>query len=140
MNCKHCNSSHTSKNGTGIFKKTGQRYQKVKCLDCGKESLQPLDQTEKPVIQQKIGMSLSEFRQRHDLNFILKNVLQNLNSDLIYERDDIIKLCKLRPGYPGLNTVLESNEFEDYRGRIAGRVYWSTPKIMEDLKSQGLLT
>jgi hypothetical protein len=142
MNCKYCNSVNTRKNGTGIFKKTGIRYQKVKCKDCGKEYMQSFDQVEaiKPVIQQKIGMSLNEFRQRHDINFILKNVLQNLNNDLVYEKDDIVKMCKLRPGYPGLNMVLESNEFEIYRGRIAGKIYWSSPKIIEELKSQGLLT
>jgi len=140
MICKYCNSSNTRKNGTGIFKRTGIRYQKIKCKDCGKESNQSFDQIETIKPQQKIGMSLNEFRQKHDINFILKNVLKNLTGELVYEKDDIVKMCKLRPGYPGLNMVLESNEFEIYRGRIAGKIYWAAPKIIEELKSQGLLT
>lgn len=137
MNCKSCGSSHVMKNGKDRTKK----FQKYVCMDCKRNFNVPLSgEVSTSPMTLKVGISINEFRQRHDLNFIVGKVLQNLEPDKIYEKSDIVKLCNLRPGYPGLNDVLESNsDFQKYRGRIAGKYYWGTPDVIKSFVNEGIL-
>lgn len=148
--CNRCNNDDLQRYG---HDKGKQRYY---CKNCHYEgivgtqfrlvSLDEKTTIEKVIKKQamnkpKIGISLSEFRNRHDLNHIVGGVLSKLNGDTLYEKDDIVKLCGLRPGYPGLTATLEENkEFNKYRGRVASKTYWGAPHIIENLKQEGLLT
>jgi hypothetical protein len=140
MKCKYCGSENLVKNGT-MKRPSGATYQKTICRDCGRAPIFRIDnQTPKDMNKPKIGLSIDEFRQRHDLNFIVKNVLENLEGDKVYEKADIVRLCNLRAGYPGLNDVLEQNkEFEVYRGKVAGKFYWGKPDVIKELKDEVLL-
>ena len=140
MKCTKCGSSNVVKNG--FDRRAAIHYQKIRCKECGRECYIPLNkenQITKPM-QTKIGITLDEFRQKHDLNFIVSSVLKQLDDKLVYQKEDIIRLCKLRPGYPGLSSVLESKEYENYNGRAGGQIYWGTIDTIRKLKNQGLLT
>ena len=79
MNCKKCNSEKTYKNGKAM--KSGK--QKYHCNDCGYnfEDGSVLRESSKP----KVGMSLDEFRDKHDVEYIIGKTLSQLSKDMIYQ-------------------------------------------------------
>jgi len=134
MKCNKCGGTEFSKNGTRNGK------QKFRCKDCGSESYSEHVEIKEIVkVSDKIGLSLDEFRQKHDVAYIVDNTLSNLDPNTIYEKSDIIRLTGLRPGYPGINNVLESQEFKKYSGRSGGVVYYSSPETISDLKKKGIM-
>jgi hypothetical protein len=145
MNCPNCGSGKTHKNGTGSYT-DGRKYQKLKCLDCGKDTVIPIGETAEKVIETdssklKIGITLNDFRKRHDVLFIVTGVIKSLNGDLLYEKADICKLCKVNITTPGLTSIIQDHkDFEEYRGRTHGKYYWGKPEIIKKLKEEGLLT
>jgi len=144
--CNHCNGDDLQRNG---YKSGKQKY---RCKNCSKEGiipnsfhLVPVDEnstvTNPKTMTNSIGITIAEFREKHDLNFIVNKVLKALDRQHLYEKTDIAKLCKLNPTYPGLRSTLEeTKEFEPYRGRVAGRFYWGHPDIVSQLKNEGQLT
>ena len=140
VKCNACGSTNNRKEGHTRFGK-----QKYKCRDCGKQGTSFTESGAEPknntMVNNKIGISISEFREKHDLNFIVSKVLRTLDQQHLYEKSDIAKLCKLNPTYPNLRATLEeTKEFEGYRGRVAGRYYWGHPEVIEQLKTEGQLT
>ena len=135
MNCPNCNSEKVYKNG----KEPGSGKQKYKCGDCGKSFY---DSYEKgPVITKSkpaVGISLTEFRAKFDVDFIVKETVEKLDPNVIYEKNDIIKLSGLRPGYPGLSATIEAQK--NYYGKIGSTLYFSHPRTIEELKSQAKLS
>lgn len=87
----------------------------------------------------KMGISIDEFRKRHDVVFIMSEVFKTLDDDTFYEKSDIIKMSGLRPGYPGLSTVLESAEFKKYSGRAGGQTYYARTELIDKMKDEGIL-
>jgi len=133
MKCVDCGSTHIIKNG---IKNGRQQY---KCRDC-KSCKTPIDadQVIKPKLQ-KMGISIDEFRKRHDVQFILSQVFEKLEDDIFYEKSDILKMTGLRPGYPGMSTILESADFKKYSGRAGGQTYYAKPELIERMKNDGIL-
>ena len=129
MNCKHCQSENTFKNGRdGHTKK-----QTYVCKDC-KRSFTVGDT---PDGKPKVGISLEEFRDKHDVEYIICKTLDNLDKDLIYEKADLIKLSGLPYSAQGLSTILEAKSI--YYGKIGGKVYYSHPDTIKMLKEQAKL-
>jgi len=140
VKCNACGSTNNRKEGHTKFGK-----QKYKCKDCGRQgtdfTVNGTEPNNKIITNNKIGISIAEFREKHDLNFIVSKVLKTLDRQHLYEKADIAKLCKLNPTYPGLRSTLEEvKEFDKYRGRVAGRYYWGHPEVIEQLKNEGQLT
>lgn len=134
IECNKCGSVNYMKYG----KVRGR--QRYKCNDCKHEFLSNSQVKNEPMVN-KIGITLNEFRERHDLNFIVSKAFQQLDKNHLYEKADITKLCNLRPGYPGLNDVLEQNkDFARFRGKVAGKNYWGHPEVIQQLKAEGQLT
>ena len=137
VTCNNCGSDHVWKNG---HRNNKQLY---KCAKCKKEGSIPSafnggEQT-KPV--SSIGISISEFREKHDLNFIVTKILKTLDRKLLYEKSDVAKLCKLNPTYPNLRATLEeTKDFEQHRGRVASKFYYGHPDTILQLKEEGQLT
>jgi hypothetical protein len=130
MKCKHCDSDNTNKNGHDP--ENGKQV--YKCRDCGKTFR---DSTKPSKAKPKVGMTLDQFRDKHDVEYIITKTLDSLASDLVYEKNDIIKLSGLSHGTPGMTAILESKS--QYYGKIGGKVYFSHPKTIKDLKEQAKL-
>lgn len=129
MNCKKCQSDKTHKNGKA---KSGK--QKYKC-ECGYNFEE--DTVPRGGIKHKVGMSLTEFRERHDVDYIVQKTLDGLDPDIIYEKNDICKLTCLRPGYPGLAPTIENQK--KYYGKVGSTMYFSHPDTIAKLKKDAKL-
>ena len=137
MNCPKCNSK-ANKDGKDL-----KGVQKYKCTNCKynfRETTADKANGEEKPVSKKIGMTLDEFREKHDVDFIVQKALDRLEKDMIYEKSDIIQLTGLRAGYPGLSATLEAAEFKRYRGRAGGITYWSHPKTIDELREQAKIT
>lgn len=132
MNCTKCQSDKTYKNGKE--KKTGK--QKYYCKDCGYnfvDGVVPKQSISKP----KVGISLEEFRNKHDVEYIITKTLDKLDKNLVYEKADLIKLSGLPYSAQGLSTILETKS--QYFGKTGGKVYYSHPDTIRALKEQAKL-
>ena len=131
MKCPYCNSEKTYKNGSA------NGVQQYKCTNCGKyfrgSSLS------QPSKISKIGMSVKDFREKFDVEYIVDKTLKTLDRSTIYEKSDIYKLTGLRAGYPGLAATLEDKKFQDYRGRVGGKDYFSHPDTIKELIETAIL-
>jgi len=130
MNCPKCNSEKNHKNG-----KERSGKQKYHCTACGYNFTSD-SVMKKPTPH--VGISLTEFRSKFDVDFITKETLDKLDPNVIYEKNDIIKLSGLRPGYPGLSATIEAQK--DYYGKIGSTLYFSHPNTIAELKSQAKLS
>ena len=124
------------KNGT--YMKNGERRQKYKCSKCGYET-KNIEETEIKEPGQKIaGITEEQFRAKFDLNFIVGKKCKELQKGIYLSMSEFIKLCGITPG-SGYRQVLEHPDFDSYRGRIRGEVYWSHPESIAKMKSEGIL-
>ena len=85
----------------------------------------------------KIGMSLNEFREKFDVDFIVDKTLTKLDPNIIYEKNDICKMTGLRPGYPGLTQTIENQK--QYYGKVGSTMYFSHPDTIRKLKQEAKL-
>jgi len=130
MDCPKCKSTKTHKNG----KEKGTGKQKYKCTACGYNYVDGI----KPQFEhKKIGMTLDEFRDKHDIEHIIKKTLAKLEKDLIYQKDDIVKLAGISYGAQGLGPILEAQS--PYYGKTGGKVYYSHPDTIKMLKDKAKL-
>ena len=137
MDCKRCGGL-MNKNGT--FLKNGERRQKYKCSKCGYEIRQMdevLEIAEEPV-QKSAGLTEEQFRAKFDLTFIVKKKCLELQKGIFLTMGEFIKLCGITPG-SGYRQVLEHPDFDNYRGRIRGDIYWSHPESITKMKTEGIL-
>jgi DNA-directed RNA polymerase subunit RPC12/RpoP len=135
MKCPNCGSEKLMKNGR--YKNGAQQYV---CKDCGKNFNENTALKPQPVMEKKsqIGMTLEQFRQKHDVDYIVERTLKTLVKDRVYEKTDVIKLTGLRSGYPGLSLALENAT--DYKGKAGGVNYWGHPDTIGQLKLEGTMT
>ena len=135
MKCPQCKETELSRNGHD--RATGK--QQYRCKSCGKsfntDTAYYGDIKETP---RKIGMTITEFREKHDVDYIVLEALRKLQKGVVYEKADMYALTGLRAGYPGLSAALENAT--EYRGRSNGTSFWGHPVEMAELKQQGLLT
>ena len=135
MICKRCE-SRMVKNGT--YMKNGERRQKYKCSKCGYET-KNIEETEIKEPEQKIaGITEEQFRAKFDLNFIVGKKCKELQKGIYLSMSEFIKLCGITPG-SGYRQVLEHPDFDSYRGRIRGEIYWSHPESITKMKTEGIL-
>jgi len=132
MKCSRCQSESTHKNGKSI---TGK--QKYRCNDCGYNFEEGVTPREAAPVKHKVGMSLDEFRDKHDVEYIINKTLDKLDAGVIYEKADLVKLSGLPYSAPGLTTILESNT--RYYGKISSKIYYSHPDTIKMLKDQAKL-
>ena len=129
MNCKYCDSEKTYKNG---FADTGKQV--YMCRDCNRTfSEGSADRKFKP----KVGMTLDQFKDKFDVEHIVKKTLSQLDKDIIYQKDDIVKLAGISYGAQGLTPILEAQT--SYYGKIGGKTYYSHPDTIKMLKEQAKL-
>jgi len=162
MKCKSCGSSNTVKNGLDARAKTPT--QKVKCKDCGFESRyilvdekgndesisgavsgKELDLTGAAVVGPevklpgaKLGITEAELRRKHDASFIILTAAEGLKEGVYLTDYEFMQLCKLNAN-AGYRRITDQDQFDKYRGRAQKIIYWSHPKSIEKMKSQGVL-
>lgn len=132
MRCKKCGSD-SYKNG-----RTKEGNQKYRCKSCGynfEESTTPRNGTQP---SKRIGMTIDDFRKKHDVDYIVEQTLNKLDKGIIYEKNDVVNLSGLRAGYPGLSAALENAT--THKGRAGGVNYWAHPDTIEELKRQAIMT
>ena len=127
MECPKC-SSKVTKNGTDLGR------QKYRCTAC-KHSF--VDHSSS-IVKHKVGMSLDEFKERFDVDYIVQKTLDKLEANMIYEENEVKKLTGLRPGFPGLTDTLKAAK--EYQGRAGGSVYFSHPDTIKRLKDDAKMT
>ena len=132
MNCTKCQSDKTFKNGKEV--KTGK--QKYYCRACGYNFVDGVVPRHKPS-PAKVGMTLEEFRNKHDVEHIITKTLNKLDKNIVYEKADLIKLSGLPYSAQGLSTILETKG--EYFGKTGGKIYYSHPDTIRTLKEQAKL-
>ena len=136
MICKRCESQMV-KNGT--YMKNGERKQKYKCSKCGYETKlgDTVEVAQRPA-EKIAGITEEQFRAKFDLNFIVGKKCKELQKGIYLSMSEFIKLCGITPG-SGYRQVLEHPDFDSYRGRIRGDIYWSHPESISKMKTEGIL-
>lgn len=132
MICPRCKSEKAHKNGKAH--KTGR--QKYFCTEC-KYNFEDGSSLRAKVLPSKVGMTLDEFRDKHDTEYIIKRTLEKLEVDMIYQKDDIVKMAGISYGMQGLGPILESQT--NYYGKTGGKVYYSHPDTIKMLKDKAKL-
>ena len=135
MKCPECGSTSHMKDG----KEPETKIQRYKCKDCrryfNENTAIKTDTMEK---KSTVGMTLDQFREKHDVDYIVEKTLKTLSKGKIYEKTDVIKLTGLRTGYPGLSAALENAT--EYKGKAGGVSYWGHPDDIAQLKLEGTMT
>ena len=87
----------------------------------------------------KRGVSVTEFREKHDVMIILRKGVRNLRKGELLTIAEFAHDLKL-PGGVGYKDKLLLDEFEPYRGRVtANDVRWGHPDDIAELKRDRLL-
>jgi transposase-like protein len=149
--CKKCGSSNTVRNGLDV--KAKSPTQKVKCKHCNYESRYLLSELDGPIdltgvavvdpeVKQpantKMGITEAELRKKHDASYIILTAAENLKEGVYLTDYEFLQLCKLNAN-AGYRRITDQDQFDKYRGRAQKIIYWSHPKSIEKMKSQGVL-
>ena len=137
MNCPKCG-SRASRNG---FRNGRQQWKctNKKCRHFFR-SQEDIDGKLQIKLKHKmVGLSIDDFRKRNDVVYILSLVPPKFEDEVVYEKSDIITLAKLSPGFPGINTVLESEEWKQYSGRAGSKTWYAKAELITKLKSEGIM-
>ena len=85
------------------------------------------------------GISEVDLRQRFDPLFQLREGVQKLKVGTYYTDSEFREVI-VKSRHVGYRSRSESPEFEIYRGKAGGVVYWSHPTSIKKLKTEGVLT
>ena len=85
------------------------------------------------------GISIEQFRKNYDIVFILSQIPEKFEEGVLYEKSDIITMAGLSPGFPGIPTVLESEEWKKYQGRAGQKTWYGQPGLISKLKGEGIM-
>lgn len=129
------------KNGSS---RTGK--QKWICRKCHhntetpREETKPLQAEQQPVIPEEkaVGLNEQQLRSRYDLRYITSCKCKELRPGVYLSMQEFIKVCGIQPGM-GYRDVLMHPEYEPYRGRVKGEIYWSHPDSISKMKDEGIL-
>jgi len=141
VKCPYCGSAELMKNGSQGGR---QQYRCRTCKRYFKEGYEPKDSIKKTkrFITKSIknmGISVDQFRKKHDIVFILSQVMERFEEGMLYEKSDVIKMAGLSPGYSGISTVLESENFKKYSGKAGSTRYWARPELITKLTEEGIM-
>ena len=85
-----------------------------------------------------IGITEDELRCRHDIRFQVRRAVKLLEKGTYLTQSEFVQRAKIKPG-AGYRDVIDHTEFEEYRGKAGGMVYWSHPDSITKLKNEGIL-
>ena len=85
------------------------------------------------------GISVDNFRKSYDVVFILSQVPEKFEDDVLYEKSDIINMAGLSAGFQGIGTVLESEAWKKYIARAGSKSWYGKPELIVKLKEEGIM-
>ncbi len=136
MNCPKCGKP-ANKNGST---KSGQ--QKYICRHCNHNFERPkgdeLIEIAEP-IEQAIGLTEAQLRAKYDVRFIVATKCKELKPGVYLTKSEFINFCGIRPGQ-GYTDVISHPDYDAFRGKVSGQVYYSHPDSIRKLKTEGVLT
>ena len=130
MKCPRCNSTDIIRNGN----KNGK--QGYRCKACNKYFSDDVVYKHKT---KSMGLSVNDFRKKHDVVYILSQVILKFDDETVYEKSDIITMANISAGFPGLGTVLESEAWKPYSGRAGAKTWYGKPELITKLKNEGIM-
>lgn len=136
MNCPKCgkpaNKNGSSRNG-------GQKYI---CRECKYNFERPkgeeLIEIAEPV-EQAVGLTEAQLRAKYDIRFIVATKCKELKQGVYLTRSEFVKFCGIRPGQ-GYTDVINHPDYDMFRGKAGGDIFYSHPDSIKKLKSEGVLT
>ena len=135
MNCPKCGTL-AGKNG-----KTETGKQKYRCRKCKhnfERANDELIEIAEPT-EQAIGLTEAQLRAKYDIRFIVATKCKELKQGVYLTRAEFIKFCGIRPGQ-GYTDVINHPDYDAFRGKAGGDVFYSHPDSIRKLKSEGVLT
>lgn len=135
MNCPKCGNI-ANKNGN-----TEDGKQKYRCRTCKHNFERPKDGEIIELIPEEkaIGLTEAQLRSMYDIRFIVATKCKELKIGVFLSRAEFVQFCGIRPGQ-GYTDVINHPDYDAFRGKVAGQVYYSHPDSIRKLKSEGLLT
>ena len=134
MNCPKCNSEKTYKNG----KEKHSGKQKYFCRECKYNFTEDTKRQSLSEPKINVGTPIDEWRKKYDVDYIVEKVMNELDKNIIYEKQDIVRLSGLSASYPGLSAAIES--YTEYYGKVGGKHHFSHPDTINHYKSKGRLS
>ena len=132
MNCPKCGTP-AGKNGKTETK------QKYRCRACKHNFERPLNYAEPEPAEQAVGLTEAQMRAKYDIRFIVANKCKELKQGVYLTRAEFVKFCGIRPGQ-GYTDVINHPDYDAYRGKVGGDVFFSHPDSIRKFKLEGLLT
>lgn len=136
MNCPKCGKT-ANKNGS-----TKSGKQKYICRHCKHNFERPkegeLIEISEPT-EQAIGLTEAQLRAKYDVRFIVATKCKELKPGVYLTKSEFINFCGIRPGQ-GYTDVISHPDYDAFRGKVSGQVYYSHPDSIRKLKSDGVLT
>ena len=129
MKCKKCGNQMV-KNG---FKYGRQQW---KCPVCKTQHLG--GQTEPEERPSVMGLTEQALRQKHDTKFIIKNAAALLPEGIFLTQSEFVIKANIKAG-TGYRDIIDHPDFDKYKGKAGGVIYWSHPDSINKLKMEGIL-
>ena len=146
MNCPKCNKP-AGKNGT---REGVQQYACFKCPENDHknfyfreghtETRQPR-KPEEPKVEtktMKMGLSETELRLKHDIKYQATKAAKSLKEGVYLSMSEFVQIAKIKQG-ARYRDIVDHTDYEDFRGKAGGVVYWSHPNSIKKLKDEGVL-
>ena len=92
-----------------------------------------------PVHEKAVGLTEAQLRSMYDIRFIVATKCKELKAGVFLSRAEFVQFCGIRPGQ-GYTDVINHPDYDAFRGKVAGQVYYSHPDSIRKLKSEGVLT
>lgn len=89
--------------------------------------------------EQAIGLTEAQLRAKYDIRFIVATKCKDLKPGVYLTKSEFIQFCGIRPGQ-GYTDVINHPDYDAFRGKVAGQIYYSHPDSIRKLKSEGVLT
>jgi hypothetical protein len=86
----------------------------------------------------KKGLSIDQIRAKHDTHFIIAQAAARIEKDMFFTNSDFVAMCSF-PGNSGYRDTLENSDFDKYKGKAGGMIYWGHPDSIKQLKTEGVL-
>lgn len=122
----------TKKNSAGL-------RQKWKCPGCGSQPTLPADALieidDKPITG---GISEEQLRMKLDNRYILKKACEELARGTFYKNSEFVLKAGIKAG-TAYRDIIEHPDFENFRGKNSGEIYWGHPESILKLKQEGIL-
>jgi len=83
------------------------------------------------------AMSVEEFRKQYDYNYKIQRAVDNLPKDKVFVEADFREIAKVPVSH--FRRYAERSEFDEYRGKAGGKVYWGNKETIGQLKDEELL-